>query len=59
MAKQWFYGTREGKWYLADVSEVPEYKRREGITQATMRKIGRRKAKTMALAPSFVAGRLF
>lgn len=49
--KQWYYGTRLGKWYLAYPSEVPAYKRREGITRSEMKRIGRAKAKEKVLAP--------
>jgi len=51
-AKLWYYGTREGKWYLAKPSTVPLYKRGEGITQLRMKIIGRAKAKKIALAPN-------
>jgi hypothetical protein len=51
-AKQWYYGTRLEKWYLECPSNVPAYKRNEGITQSRMRKLGRAKAKRIVLAPS-------
>lgn len=51
-ARRWYYGTRGGEWYLAYPSDVPEYKRREGISQSEMRRIGRARAKKRVLAPT-------
>ncbi len=52
--KVWYFGTRKNKWYLTRPSKVPEYKRKEFVTQAEMKKIGRARAKAKVLSPSFV-----
>ena len=54
--EMWYFGTRHNKWYLLSPKDVPEYKKGEGISQALMKKIGQKKAKELALAPTILRG---
>jgi hypothetical protein len=54
----WYYGTRDNKFYHEYPSNVPLYKRSECLTDRQFKKLGRKKAKKILLAPNFWIDRI-
>lgn len=51
--KMWYYSTRADEFYYEYPNNVLEYKRTECLTDEQFKRLGKKKAKEILLAPSF------